>query len=64
MNFTSLDRGAFENDLTSITVQADAAGAASVRFMATVGTVDAVHILSASPLSAGQVAFLVRVTRD
>jgi hypothetical protein len=64
VTFTSFDRGAFDNDLGSITVQADAGGTASARFRATSGTIDDVNILSASPLSAGQVAFLVTVRRD
>ncbi|MFO0761308.1 MAG: hypothetical protein U0359_32825 [Byssovorax sp.] len=64
VTFTSFDMGAFDNDLASITVQADAAGVATARFRATRGTIDDVNILSASPFSAGQVAFLVTVKRD
>ncbi len=64
VTFTSFDRGAFENDLSSITVLSNSAGEARVRFTATLGTIEDVNILSASPLSAGQVAFLVTVKRD
>ncbi len=64
VTFTSFDRGAFENDLGSITVLTDATGAASVRFIATVGTIDDVNILSASPLTVGQVAFRVTVNPE
>ena len=64
VTFTSFDRGAFENNLTSITVLADAAGAASVRFTATAGTIEDVNILSASPRTVGQVSFRVTVTRE
>lgn len=64
VTFTSFDRGAFDNELGSITVLADAAGEASVRFVATAGTIDDVNILSASPLAVGQVAFRVTVSPE
>lgn len=59
--FTSLDRGAFQNGLTSITVQADTDGVATAQFTATAGTTDRVRILAASPLAAGNVTFLVDI---
>ncbi|MFO0755759.1 MAG: hypothetical protein U0359_04680 [Byssovorax sp.] len=64
VTFTSFDMGAFDNGLASMTVQADAAGAASVAFTATRGTIDSVHVLAGSPMAVGQVQFLVQVTRD
>lgn len=57
--FTSMDRGAFDNGLTSITVQADATGVATATFTATHGTTDQVRIAAASPVTSGQVAFTV-----
>lgn len=57
--FTSMDRGAFQNGLTSITVQADADGVATAQFTATPGTTDQVRIAAASPVVCGQVSFTV-----
>ncbi|HUY35193.1 MAG TPA: hypothetical protein VMV69_20780 [Pirellulales bacterium] len=53
--------GAFENQLTSITVQADAQGMAEAKFLATAGTIANIHILAASPLASGQARFIVNV---
>lgn len=57
VTFTSFDAGAFENGLTTMTVEADAGGAASVRFLGMPGTVLASNILAASPMSRGQARF-------
>lgn len=61
VTFTSFDAGAFENQLTSITVQADAQGMAEAKFLATAGTIANIHILAASPLASGQARFIVNV---
>lgn len=61
VTFTSFDLGRFENQLTSITVAADASGVAKTQFLATPGTINAVRILAGSPLATGQVEFLVDV---
>ena len=61
MTFTSADLGRFENQLTSITVAADASGVAKVKFTASPGTINTVRILSGSPLATGQVEFVVQV---
>jgi hypothetical protein len=59
--FTSLDRGAFQNGLTSITVQADTDGVATAQFTATAGTMEWVRILAASPQAAGNVTFHIYI---
>lgn len=61
VTFTSFDLGAFQNRLASITVQADAEGIAVARFTGTPGTYNAVNILVASPLTSGQLKFIVNV---
>ena len=61
VTFTSFDAGAFDNDLTSITVQADATGIAEAKFVATPGTIQDVHILAGSPLASGQARFVVNI---
>lgn len=61
VTFTSLDMGAFQNRLTSVTVRADEKGEASVVFTATPGTVEGVRIIAASPLAVGQVNFKLTV---
>lgn len=61
VTFTSFDLGAFENQLTSITVQADAEGVAEAVFTGTPGTYNAANILAASPMTAGQLRFIVNV---
>ena len=61
VTFTSFDLGQFENQLTSITVQANETGVAQAEFSATPGTIDHVNILAASPVTTGQARFLVDV---
>lgn len=61
VTFTSFDAGAFSNQLTSITVQADAKGLAETEFTATSGTIANVHILASSPLTSGLARFVVNV---
>jgi hypothetical protein len=61
VTFTSFDLGEFSNRLTSITVAADERGVAAVDFFGTSGTVENVNILAASPVTSGQVRFLVYV---
>ena len=63
VTFTSFDLGRFENELTSITVEADATGVAEVKFWGPPGTIDDVNILAASPMTSGQVKLVVHVTR-
>jgi hypothetical protein len=59
--FTSFDLGAFQNGLTTITVQADKEGVARATFTATPGTMGDVNILAASPLTQGQASFKITV---
>jgi hypothetical protein len=59
--FSSMDLGAFENRLTSITVRTDAKGVARTKFTATEGTTGTVNVLAASPGSSGQVHFRIEV---
>ena len=61
VTFTSFDLGAFDNDLNSITVRADERGRARVKFTATPGTINDIHILAASPVTSGQMRYLVNV---
>lgn len=61
VTFTSLDLGMFENQLTSITVKADADGLARASFVGTTGTIDDVDILAGSPVTSGNVRFIVHV---
>jgi len=63
VTFTSFDLGRFENDLTSINVVTDSSGIAKVKFYGAEGTINAVNILAASPLSSGRVKFVVDVLR-
>lgn len=61
VTFTSFDLGAFSNGLTSITVAADEKGIAIAPFTGTRGTYNECNILAASPLTSGQVKFVVNV---
>ena len=63
VTFTSFDLGQFENQLTSMTVEANAQGMAEVKFFGTPGTINNVNILAASPVASGQVKFVVNVTK-
>jgi hypothetical protein len=61
LTFTSLDRGLFQNGLTSISVQADASGVASASFTATAGTVADVRIIVASPMASGRGRWVISI---
>jgi hypothetical protein len=62
ISFTSFDLGAFqESKLSSVTVQADKEGVAAVTFIATPGTLNDANVLAGSPLSSGQVKFVVDI---
>ncbi len=63
VTFTSFDAGAFQNGLTSISVQADQQGLAEAKFLATPGTIADVHILAGSPVASGQIRFVVNVVQ-
>ncbi|MEM9347928.1 MAG: hypothetical protein AAGB26_15070 [Planctomycetota bacterium] len=63
VTFSSFDLGRFENELTTITVEADATGVAEVAFWGPLGKVDDVNILAASPVTSGQEKLIVHVTR-
>tara|TARA_R110002072_G_scaffold301976_2_gene483188 strand:- start:6668 stop:7474 length:807 start_codon:yes stop_codon:yes gene_type:complete len=62
VTFTSLDLGAFENRLTTITVRADNKGVARTAFSGPPGTIGDVNILAASPMTSGQAKYTVHVT--
>lgn len=61
VTFTSFNLGHFENQLTSITVKADAEGRAAVRYTAAKGTVNDVSVLAASPMTSAQAEFRLLV---
>ena len=61
VTFTTLDGGAFQNGLTTITLQADAKGEATATFTATEGTIGTVNMLAACPLTTGQIGPMVLV---
>ena len=62
VTFTALDLGKFlENDLNTITVQADGDGLARVTFAATKGAINDCRILIGSPLASGKVTCTVNV---
>lgn len=62
VTFMSFDLGAFENQLTCITVQADSQGIAQAEFYASPGTIADCNILAACPLATEQVKFVVHIT--
>jgi len=62
VTFHSFALGFFENQLTTMTVQADEQGLASVNFTAGGGTYGELDLLAASPLNSGQVNFVVNVS--
>jgi len=63
VTFSSFDLGRFEETLlTSATVAANDDGIATVRFLATPGTIGDVDILAASPATSGQLRFRVYVS--
>jgi hypothetical protein len=60
VTFTSMDLGRFvANSLTTITVEADNEGIARAVFTAPPGTASDTNILAASPVTSGQVKFVV-----
>lgn len=59
VTFTTLDLGTFPNQLTSITVLADATGEASTTYSASGGAIADVQVMAGSPLASGQVKFQV-----
>ena len=61
VTFHSFDLGHFENALTTTSVQADESGVAVVNFTASGGTFGELNILAASPLTSGQVNFVIKV---
>lgn len=61
VTYTSFDLGAFQNQLTSITVAADDQGVAEAVFTGTAGTINHVTILAASPMTSGQARFMVNI---
>lgn len=62
VTFTSFDLGQFaENQLSSVTVKADADGLATANFIGSPGTIADVNILAASPLASAQAKFVVNV---
>jgi len=61
VTFTSFDMGVFDNELNSTTVRADDRGRARVKFASTPGTINDINILAASPVTSGQVKYIVNV---
>ncbi len=61
VTFYSPRLGQFENQLTTITVAADAEGIARADFKASSGTRGEIDILASSPVHSGQVRYLVKV---
>ena len=62
VTFTSFDLGLFSNQLTTISVAANERGLAVAEFFASPGTIDKVNILAASPVTSGQVKFVVDIS--
>ncbi len=62
VTFVTLDGGAFENELGSISVAADDEGIARSVFTATTGVIAEVNILAGSPLCTGQLHFRLFVS--
>lgn len=63
VSFTSFDLGHFQNQLTSLTVEAGEDGIAEAEFFGAPGTINEVKILASSPVTSGQVKFLVNVLK-
>ena len=62
VTFHSFDLGRFaENQMTTVTVQANGEGIAEAEFVGSAGTYNNVDILAGSPLTTGQVKFVVYV---
>lgn len=61
ITYTSFRLGSFSNNLTSITVVADRNGKAEALFTATSGTIAEIPVIAASPVTSGQVRFVVSV---
>lgn len=62
VSFTSFDLGLFSNQLTTITVAADDSGVATAEFLASTGTIAKVNVLAGSPVTSGQVKFVVDIS--
>jgi len=62
VTFSSFDLGAFSNQLTTMTVEASSDGVAEAEFFATTGTIANVNILASSPVTSGQVKFVVDIS--
>jgi hypothetical protein len=63
-SFTSFDLGHFQNQLTGVTVEANDQGIAEADFFGAPGTINEVKILASSPVSSGQVRFIVFVKKS
>jgi len=63
VTFISFDLGRFSNQLTSMTVEANEVGVAEVEFLGAPGTINEVNILASSPMTSGQIKYIVNVTR-
>ncbi len=61
VSFYSAQLGQFDNNLSTITVQANGDGIAEATFTASPGTIGNIEVLAASPTSRGQARFVVRV---
>jgi hypothetical protein len=61
--FTSFDLGHFHNQLTSVTVAANEQGVAEADFYGAPGTINEVKILASSPITSGQIRFIVNVKK-
>lgn len=61
VSFWTENLGNFENKLTAITVVANENGDASTTFLASGGTIHEVNVLASSPVTSGQLRFIVSV---
>lgn len=64
VSFTSFDLGAFQNKLTSITVQADKDGFAEATFLGAEGTIADCNILASCPETSGRIKFVITITKN
>jgi hypothetical protein len=61
VTYHSSDLGAFDNQLTTITVRSDEQGVAVAQFHATPGTIGDCNITAASPMCSGRINFFVTI---
>ncbi|MEO1235229.1 MAG: hypothetical protein AAFX76_00420 [Planctomycetota bacterium] len=64
VTFTAFDGGLFENDLSTVTVEASGSGQATAEFTATRGVFGSATVVAGSPVCSGQVEFAIVIDVD